>query len=215
MSNNFIRNNGTGIDIASTANAGNLTVSDNSIVGNTTADITNDGSGLLNASGNWWGTTTAVAAVAGGNIDYSPWLGSGNDTSTAAGFQPSHSSLYVDDLSPQTAGQPGHIQEAVDMASGAATVIGVYAGTYSEGTHGDLYENGADYAVGLWVNKDNLTIQGVDASGTPITNKLGLPVIIATARDVSISDHFVSGDNVTLAGLEFQGVPGNLAARAQ
>jgi hypothetical protein len=45
--------------------------------------------GPLDATGNWWGTNTAagVAAEISGNIDFTPFLITGKDTSAAPGFQ--------------------------------------------------------------------------------------------------------------------------------
>src|SRR5262249_30581014 len=64
--------NGFGVDLSGT------TVSDNSIAGNTSG-VKNTNTVVFDASGNWWGVNTpvGVAAAAGTNVDYSPWLDSG------------------------------------------------------------------------------------------------------------------------------------------
>jgi hypothetical protein len=51
--------------------------------------------GTMNAEINWWGSNAAaaVAAEADGNVDFTPWLCSGTDTSPAPGFQPNLSTL--------------------------------------------------------------------------------------------------------------------------
>jgi len=67
----------------------NILVNNNTITGSTTFDILNQGIGTLNATCNWFGTTSAssVAAHVQGNVDYTPWLTDGTDGSLAIGFQ--------------------------------------------------------------------------------------------------------------------------------
>ena len=139
-----------------------------------------------------------------GNVDYTPWLNSGSDTSAAPGFQGDFSALSVAAASPQTGGD-NRIQEAVDLATEGAT-INVYAGLYLEGNASRNVYTGAvgGYATGLLVYKNGLTIQGVDASGAPITAWGDIAATIsATRRDPSAGDTIITGDNVTLSGLRF------------
>jgi len=66
------------------------------------------------ASGNYWGVVNPEE-MAGlfAQVDYTPWLSLGTDTSSDPGFQGDFSELWVDADSPQTESM-GRIQEAVD-----------------------------------------------------------------------------------------------------
>ncbi|MCC6123956.1 MAG: right-handed parallel beta-helix repeat-containing protein, partial [Pirellulales bacterium] len=214
FTNNFIKNTADGVYVEETSvNIASVTLFENSFSGNGNSNVTNAGTTLVNASGNWWDASTAgdVAATIVGDVDYTPWLNLGTDVGVAPGFQGDFSSLSVDDDSPQS-GALGRIQEAVDLVDTASGgTIDVYAGDYAEGSLRDWHTGAAGAtAVGLIVYESDLTIQGVDAAGVPITNRVGLPTITATMRDPSLADHIVSGDGVTLTGLRFQGVPGDL-----
>ncbi len=85
----------------------------------------------INASGNWFGDNTpaGVASEVNGDVDYTPWLDSGTDISTAFGFQGDFSVLDVDDDSPQS-GATGEIQEGIDMVTGST--VNVMPGIYRE-----------------------------------------------------------------------------------
>lgn len=86
---------------------------------------------VQNASGNRFGTAdpAEVAALIDGDIDYTPWLSSGTDTSSDPGFQGDYSSIWVDDDSPQS-GSLGRIHEAIGIAS--SSTIYLAAGAYEE-----------------------------------------------------------------------------------
>jgi len=129
VSNNIVSAGALGIRVA--AGADEVTVTNNSLAGNVQAMANQDAGTTLDASGNWWGSAAAatVAAQAGADVDYTPWLASGTDTSRAIGFQGSFTTLYVDDDSPQ-AGDTGRIQEAVNLVTGST--VYVLAGTYAE-----------------------------------------------------------------------------------
>ena len=90
------------------------------------------GTGLLDASANWWGTNdpAALSAELGGlSVDYSPWLDGGTDTSADPGFQGDFSTLWVDDSSPQSA-SGGVIAEGQALVSGSTVYVA--PGTYPE-----------------------------------------------------------------------------------
>jgi len=96
--------------------------------------VANESTGILDASGNWWGSADA-ADVAGnvvaGSVDYSPWLADGTDMDGGAlGFKGNFSKLWVGADSPQV-GTVGRIQEGVNLVATNGTV-NVAAGDYSE-----------------------------------------------------------------------------------
>ena len=124
--NNFITNNTTqGILATQAASAGIVgSIANNDFSGNT-AGINNTTASLVNASANWWGSPSVPISS---NVDFTPWLDSGSDTSLDPGFQGDFSSLSVDDLSPQT-GASGRIQEGVNLVS-ASGVVHVLPGDY-------------------------------------------------------------------------------------
>ena len=146
--NNFITGNGTGVLVSPAAT--NIKVNANSIADNSVSGLGNLGSNVVDASGNWWGSSAgprtaenpngtgdAINGNSDGtsdnssNVDYTPWLNSGTDTDTTTpGFQGDYSSLTVTDNGGQT-GSTGRIQEAVDLANAGGTVI-VQSGTYTE-----------------------------------------------------------------------------------
>ncbi|HLF28034.1 MAG TPA: right-handed parallel beta-helix repeat-containing protein [Anaerolineae bacterium] len=108
-----------------------IAIHNNDLSGNTTLAVSNEVVGVVDASANWYGTNipAGVAAQVSADVDYTPWLNSGTDTSGAAGFQGDFSYLNVDDDSPQT-GATGRIQEGVDLVT--ASTVNVAAGTYNE-----------------------------------------------------------------------------------
>ncbi|HTB85104.1 MAG TPA: immunoglobulin domain-containing protein [Candidatus Sulfotelmatobacter sp.] len=88
---------------------------------------------IINASGNWWGTTsdTTISNLTTGVADFTPYLGSGTDTAPGtSGFQGDFSSLYVSAYSVQT-GPVARIQEGVNSVLAGGTV-NVEPGTYNE-----------------------------------------------------------------------------------
>ncbi len=89
------------------------------------------GTGTLDASANWWGSNVAatVATKVSGSVDYTPWLDTGDDTSSDPGFQGDYSALRVAAASPQT-GSKGRVQEGVDLVTGS--IVYLADGTYVE-----------------------------------------------------------------------------------
>ncbi|MFC1800310.1 right-handed parallel beta-helix repeat-containing protein, partial [Candidatus Eisenbacteria bacterium] len=128
---NCIKTNGKGVQVR--ASASDVVVNGNCISGNVTYGVENTDTGnTLDASGNWWGSNVASTvrseAHGGVDVDYTPWLDGGSETSP--GFDGDFSTLYVDDDSPQT-GTTGRIEEGVDLVTGST--VNVNPGTYPEG----------------------------------------------------------------------------------
>ncbi|HKB05407.1 MAG TPA: right-handed parallel beta-helix repeat-containing protein, partial [Gemmataceae bacterium] len=152
------------------------TVFNNSLVG-ITAGVKNTNTALLNASGNWWGTNTptGVAAAAGTNVDYSPWLDSGVDLAPGnTGFQGNFGLVHVDDNGPQV-GPAGRIQEGVDIVSAGAAVL-AHAGTYAEN---------------VTINK-TFTLRG-EGPATVISPAGGTGIAVTGPASVTLQDLRVTG----------------------
>jgi hypothetical protein len=96
------------------------------------------------------------------------------------------------------------IQAGIDAVCVGGTVH-VYPGSYSEAASGRfvLGVNGP-HQFGLFVDKDNVTIQGVDAGGTPITdfNSVLAEVETNATNNFGFSGVFVQADGVTITGLK-------------
>jgi SdrD B-like domain/Right handed beta helix region/Carboxypeptidase regulatory-like domain/FG-GAP-like repeat/Prealbumin-like fold domain len=172
---------GAGDGIKIEATAGPIgPIFDNDLGNNAGLGANNLSGGLINASGNWWGTNTpaGVAAEVSANVDYTPWLDVGIDTSGTPGFQGSFDVLHVDDNSPQT-GPTGRIDEGICLATGTTPTVIVEAGTYAEN---------------VLANKDNLLLRG--ATGT------ASDVVIDPVLGDGIT---VTGDNITIRDLRVTG----------
>jgi hemolysin type calcium-binding protein len=97
-----------------------------------------------------------------------------------------------------------HVQDAINAASSAATIL-IAPGTYTESG-----SDGIGHTVGLYINKPNLTLQGVDANGAFITTSS----VAATVGATIISGHQTGfganhwidfgGDGTTIQGLHLQ-----------
>ncbi|MDD3643254.1 MAG: right-handed parallel beta-helix repeat-containing protein, partial [Candidatus Krumholzibacteria bacterium] len=155
-------------------------------------------SASIDGSANWWGDATpaGVAAAAGSNLDFTPWLASGTDLSADPGFQADWSVLWVDDDSPQT-GTGGRIQEGVDLVSGST--VNLAPGTYEEQVE---------------IAKD-LVLQGAGAGLTEILSPVDLPLYFGTnypivyvhdTEDAEIRDLTVNGAGRGNANYRFVGV---------
>jgi len=102
------------------------------------------------------------------------------------------------------------IQAAIDAAS-PGDLINVYPGTYDETAVNRYLVNGnGPYSYGLFVNANqhNLTIQGVDASGIPITdyNYTQANVRLHSATGMGVGA-YIEGDHTTISGLKLWSLP--------
>ena len=98
----------------------------------------------------------------------------------------------------------GSIQSAIDAATPGAT-IDVYPGPYHEVAGGRRVAGlgGATFQFGLFIDKDNLTIRGVDDEGEPISewSKVKASITTNATNGFGPSAIFVQGDGVTLSGV--------------
>jgi len=172
-----------GIRLRPGVDAPNIHINDNAFIdkgsGSTSLAVRNQGTGTVDAPGNWWGDasgpthSTNIGGIGGAlpdDVAYSPWLGIGTDADPAAmGFQPaSPMTWYVNTSYNQQPGnlRPGNLQLAVNMASPGDTV-NVLPGTYGSQVWPNQAPFGSAasdrYAPALIVWRDNLTIQAVDS----------------------------------------------------
>lgn len=97
VENNFFVDNDVAVWIGDSApltfNPATIFINENSIVNSDLFGTQNTSAyaGTVNAETNWWGSNLPanVAAEVSGDVDFTPWLCSGTDTSAAPGFQPS------------------------------------------------------------------------------------------------------------------------------
>jgi hypothetical protein len=179
-SNNFINGSPKGIELYLGVGA---VVKNNDLSG--TVAINNAGPKVVDASGNWWGTTVehdihVVLNV--GPVDFTPYLNVGTDTAPATpGFQGDFSTLHVSEMGAQT-GPTGRVQEGVNLVT-ASTVI-VHPGTYLEAV-----------SIGK-----SLTLKSTGGAGVTTINSAGLgssATIKVTAGGVTIGG---AGAGFTLSG---------------
>ncbi|WP_417398278.1 beta strand repeat-containing protein, partial [Gimesia chilikensis] len=169
---------GSGID-ASTIHINNNAFLDGGVRGDAKAiRHFGDQTTAVDASGNWWGTTSesSIAALMedgdGGTplmVDFTPFLDNGTDTDLGtAGFQGDFSVLNVTTLGAQT-GAVGRIQEAVDSVTAGGT-INILTGTFADNVT-------VDKAV---------TLKGAGTANTIVDNPG--TIFTVTANDVKFQD---------------------------
>jgi hypothetical protein len=145
-----------------------------------------------------------------GNVDAFT-IGIGSDT-TIYDFQPEPSCTtvcYADAVSGNDANSGASmadakktIQAAIDAVQAGGTVR-VLPGTYNETAANRSVLGNGSYQFGLFIGKDGVTVQGVDASDMPLTdyNTLGAYITTNATNNFGYSGIFVEGDDVTIAGL--------------
>lgn len=149
VSENFVTDSEVGILVSPGVDADTTTIRGNSITGNTTGLARLfDSAEVIDASGNWWGSATGptVTTNPGGignsigtqtgtaQVDYSPWLTVGTDTSAGTpGFQGDLSQLTANATSPVSnlQGGTGNLQETINRINTGGTLVAL-AGTYNE-----------------------------------------------------------------------------------
>ncbi|MEZ4597320.1 MAG: choice-of-anchor D domain-containing protein [Chloroflexota bacterium] len=187
--------------------ASSVVIRDNSFTGIAGKRVINSYPQAVDASGNWWGTTSVAASDVTGPVDFTPVLTVGTDTSGTAGFQGSLDHLKVHTLGSQL-GTEGRIQEGIDSTVEDGTVD-VAPGTYSEtATHRDPTTDTAvpGYQFGLFFPnaKPGITVRGITAADAPITDPDATQAVVTTnaTNNFGYSGIFVAGDDATIQGLE-------------
>jgi len=200
VSNNIVSDNlGDGVYIGAST-LGSVTFADNSVHDSGGLGMTVSGStGTVDASGNWWGSSTPAgvkaSANAGTGVDYTPWLAVGTDQDGGSrGFAGDFSTLWADDDSPQT-GSKGRVQEGIDLVSGSTLYLA--NGLYKESN--------------TLVDK-TMIVEGESGSGVVIAPAAEDTGDIGTTFDGSYQHGFmVTADNVTIKKLTVDGTGNNLA----
>lgn len=129
FTNNFITNTDQLMELeAKTGFTNNFVANDNSFTNNNVGIVKSGGGTITeNLTCNWWGSTASgdVMAAVGAGTNYAPWLTSGMDDSSDAGFQPeefacSGNPVVIDNMTsqPQTCATGGTI--TVDFSGGTA-----------------------------------------------------------------------------------------------
>jgi VCBS repeat-containing protein len=178
---NVITGNGIGIQVRTSADG--VTVTENSLGGNTGLSVDNADTGtILDASGNYFGIAdpSEVAALVSSDVDYTPWLHGG--TNDSPGFTGDFSVLHVDDDSPQ-AGAVGRIQEAINLVSDST--VHVAAGTYVED---------------LVITVDNLELAGADDGDPSLTVIRGIATEPWTNFPLATPNIDIQADGVQIHG---------------
>lgn len=95
------------------------------------------------------------------------------------------------------------IQAAIDAAN-AGDHITVAAGNYSETALNRAVFGSGSYQFGLFIDKDGLTIEGLDASGNSVTNPANAAAVVTTnaTNNFGYSGIFVQANGVTIKGLK-------------
>lgn len=207
VQNNVVTGNGVALQVGYEAgDTTTVTAHGNDFSGNTHGVELDSTDATADVTGNWWGTTndTAIAGsmtgVGAGAVNFSSFLASGADTSTATGFQSDFSHLIVT----TKGGGSSRINEAISLANTGAT-IDVLPGSYTEGVTGvDYFGGTGTERFGLLVAKDGITLQGVDATGNVLAIGAAPQATITAAYQSPFStQNYVSGNGVTITGLKF------------
>jgi len=97
------------------------------------------------------------------------------------------------------------IMKAVDTAS-SGDAVNIAPGNYTEIARNRTIPGvGGTYDLGLYLNKDNLTLRGIDASGNPIASADQVQAWITAGASTNFGmNHGVGANNVTIQGLGFK-----------
>ncbi len=134
-----------------------------------------------------------LAGAASANIDYTPYLAAGTDTSATMGFQGDFSTLHVTAASPQT-GATGRIQEGINLVADGGLTGGARKLLVHPGSYGEVL----DYR-GIWINKP-LSLVGTAGAATTIINGTAQYMLMIGASDVTLDGVTVTDPTYSTGG---------------
>lgn len=202
--------------------AGNTVVHDNDLSNNATFISFSATSAvpIADCSGNWFGSavlgdiSSGIKSSLGDEVDFTPYLNQGTDTSLVSGFQGDFSSLTVHSAGAQI-GSVGRIQEGINLlADGSLTgngrLLNVLTGTYAESVSADKR---LTLAPGGFGNVSKVSINGnlsFATDGSILQMDVNAPYVTAGTD----FDQLIVNGNVDLTGtlLALSGSGGDNAA---
>ncbi|HEV8606849.1 MAG TPA: right-handed parallel beta-helix repeat-containing protein [Tepidisphaeraceae bacterium] len=228
--NNTLHRNVRGISGGVGAVVSSMEVRTNSIVDNAVAGIQNDSGGVIDASGNWWGSVNGPDSplngwggtpkgdrVIGSNVNIAPWLGDGIDASADRGFQhapPADTTAPTVSAPDLTAASDSGASDHDDITNDSTPT---FVGTAEPGATVQLVEGSTDLgstfadAGGQWTITSHelspgthiIEVYAVDTFGNRGSAADDLTVYIDTAipiADAGVDQVVREADLVTLTG---------------
>lgn len=172
-------------------------------------------SAMSNATLNWWGSASGPthaanaggtgSSVVGSNVDYSPWLGDGTDTSAAIGFQPNLTPLFAlatdgINVAPTTGlvttENGGTAQFAIVLASQPTANVTVPLSS-SNTNEGTVNPTSLTFTPANWNVPQTVTVTGVALA--PNNGNVAYTIVtgLATSADPSFNGLTVADVSVT------------------
>jgi len=188
---NFIKNNGSGIKVESDAGVmGNVTSND--LSGNTGLALNNLAATALNANCNWYGSAdgNVVFAKVSTNVNYLPYLTDGTDDQPGTnGFQPlsgvcnGPGNFYVNDNNTADDLYTTAVGNDANAGTASAPFLTIQKALMMASPGNTIYVDGGVYQTQLDINK-SITIMGAGRSGAT-TTRIKAPVTPASISNAN------------------------------